>query len=76
MAQEGITVFYRAGAGSLTEAADEGRIREALAAGGGLLWVDLTVGKDADVESILRDVFQFHPLTVEDCISLRVDPAK
>ncbi|HEU4760078.1 MAG TPA: magnesium/cobalt transporter CorA, partial [Dehalococcoidia bacterium] len=26
--------------------------------------------------AVLRDIFQFHPLTVEDCLSPHVDPAK
>lgn len=73
---EAITLFYRAADGALTETADAGVIPQAVTAGDGLLWVDLTVGKDVDVESVLRDVFRFHPLTIEDCISTVVDPAK
>ncbi|MDO8611791.1 MAG: magnesium/cobalt transporter CorA, partial [Dehalococcoidia bacterium] len=30
---------------------------------------------EADV-AVLRDVFHFHPLTIEDCVSPHVDPAK
>jgi magnesium transporter len=67
--------MYRARDGSLTWADDEGALREALADEQGLLWLDLTVGEDADA-SVLRDVFAFHELTIEDCVSSRVDPAR
>jgi magnesium transporter len=53
--------------------ADE--MRKAIDSGTGLLWVD--VG-DSDPTSmhVLREVFRFHPLAIEDCFNDRVDTAK
>ncbi|NJN95135.1 MAG: magnesium/cobalt transporter CorA [Anaerolineales bacterium] len=35
----------------------------------GLLWVSLEETNEAEVNAILGDVFHFHPLTIEDCLS-------
>jgi len=35
----------------------------------GLLWVSLEETNTAEVNAILRDVFHFHPLAIEDCLS-------
>jgi magnesium transporter len=35
----------------------------------GLVWVSLENTGEAEINSILRDVFHFHPLAIEDCIS-------
>ncbi|MEX0684152.1 MAG: magnesium/cobalt transporter CorA [Dehalococcoidia bacterium] len=52
-------------------------LRAALAdsKGQGLLWIDLFITSPEDAWP-LSDVFGFHPLTIEDCVSPRVDPAK
>lgn len=34
-----------------------------------LLWVDLDNPTDAEIKSILEEVFQFHPLAIEDCVT-------
>ncbi len=70
-----ITVFYRTADGVISRATDDGALKQALADAGGLLWVDIVVREEPDV-SVLRDVFGFHPLTIEDCLSPVVDPAK
>ena len=70
-----MTVLYRSGAGAVSQPADEAALRAALEDADGLLWVDLFIHAEADV-AVLRDVFQFHPLTIEDCLSPHVDPAK
>jgi len=70
-----VRVVYRSGEGNLTWADDDGCLREALANGDGLVWVDLTVRSEEDA-SVLREVFSFHELTIEDCVSPRVDPAR
>lgn len=69
------TTFYRSGDGELTEPAGDTALRAALSDTVGLLWVDLLIESEADV-AVLRDVFRFHPLTIEDCLSPHVDPAK
>ena len=70
-----LTAFRRSGDGAVTQPADADALRAALEDSTGLLWVDLLVGSEADV-ALLRDVFHFHPLTIEDCVSPHVDPAK
>jgi magnesium transporter len=50
-------------------------IRKALAEPGGLVWIDMLVDEIADTQ-ILTDVFQFHPLALEDVANDRLDPAK
>ncbi len=70
-----LTAFYRSGDGVVTQPADEDGLRLALEDRAGLLWVDLFVESEMDATS-LRGVFRFHPLTIEDCLSPHVDPAK
>lgn len=54
---------------------DDDAIRTALADPEGVVWIDLQIAGDDDAR-ILRDIFKFHPLAVEDSVSVRVDPAK
>jgi magnesium transporter len=76
MALEGdLTVLYRPTGGRLTESSDPDVVRQALADGGGLLWLDLHVRSEAD-GAILEDPFNFHPLTIEDSVADRMDAAK
>jgi magnesium transporter len=35
----------------------------------GLLWVSMEETNEAEVNAVLRDVFHFHPLAIEDCLS-------
>lgn len=71
----GLTAFYRSADGAFSQPTDTDALRAALADTAGLLWVDLLIGSEADA-ALLRDVFHFHPLTIEDCLSPHVDPAK
>jgi magnesium transporter len=68
-------MMHRSGDGRITWTEDDGNLREALADKDGLVWLDLTVREEEDA-SVLRDVFAFHELTIEDCVSPRVDPAR
>jgi magnesium transporter len=68
-------LMYRSSDGRITWADDDGILREALADKDGLVWLDLTVRSEEDA-TVLRDVFGFHELTIEDCVSERVDPAR
>ena len=43
------------------------RMRQALADPHALLWVDIEDPEDEEIECLL-EVFELHPLTVEDCI--------
>jgi len=67
--------MYRSSDGRITWADDDEPLREALADTDGLVWLDLTIRSDEDA-SVLRDVFRFHELTIEDCVSTLVDPAR
>lgn len=42
----------------------------------GLLWVSLEKPTNEEVKEVLADRFQFHPLAVEDCLSLNYQPPK
>jgi magnesium transporter len=50
-------------------------LRAAKRASGGVLWVDLKTS-EADTQTILSDVFGFHPLAIEDCNNNHVDTPK
>ena len=49
------------------------RFRQALASEDNLLWVDIEGPEDKEIE-LLLEVFELHPLTVEDCIMPNVRP--
>jgi magnesium transporter len=70
-----IRSLHRAADGTLTEGEGREFVEQALAQPDGLLWVDFYIVSEADGK-FLSEVFQFHPLTIEDCVSTVVDPAK
>lgn len=43
---------------------------------GGLLWVDIAADDRSEGEPLLRDVFGFHHLTIDDCYNAHIDPPK
>ncbi len=49
---------------------------EALQDPEGLLWVSLEQTDETEVETILADIFHFHPLAIEDCLSDGYQPPK
>ncbi len=51
-------------------------IRELLSSTEGFLWVSLENATDAEIDLILRDIFQFHPLAIEDCQSIGYQTSK
>lgn len=69
-----LSAFYRRG-NEVTETTDRSLIEDAIGDRDGLVWVDILVRSEEDTE-ILRNVFDFHPLTIEDVLSRHVDPAK
>jgi magnesium transporter len=70
-----LRAFYRSAGGVVTQPAGDQALRDALSDAAGLLWVDVVINSEEDA-AVLRDVFRFHPLTIEDVVSPRVDPAK
>ena len=72
-----LTSCARATDGALRTELSPEDMRAALAARDGLLWVDIDASDGrAYGEPLLRDVFGFHPLTIDDCYNTLVDPPK
>jgi len=72
-----ITSCYRMEGDGLTFGVAPERMREIVREGSGLLWVDIAAGQDRAVgERLLREIFGFHPLTVDDCYNTLIDPPK
>jgi len=67
--------FYLAPDGKLLDQLSVEQIKNFLATGEGLLWVDMEDVTKEDVE-LLSNVFSFHPLAVEDCVSKNIHPPK
>lgn len=66
-----VRVIYRNGAGEIDLDWPAARIPEAISDPAGRLWVDIEdpeSGSSAAAESLLCDVFKFHPLAVEDAL--------
>ncbi len=72
-----ITSCFRAQDGEFHSDLSREEIQAALAEDGGLLWVDIEAQDGrAEGEPLLRDVFGFHPLTIDDCYNTLIDPPK
>jgi magnesium transporter len=67
--------YYRGAGGTLTTVADAEGMRRALDDAQGLLWLDLE-SPSPEEAAVLTDVFDFHHLTIEDCLASRFDPPK
>ena len=67
--------FYLAPDGKLLDQLSMEQIKSFLATGEGLLWVDIEDVTSEDA-GLLYDVFCFHPLAVEDCVSKNIHPPK
>jgi len=67
--------FYLTPDGELLDQLGIEQIKGFLATGEGLLWVDMEDVTNEDAES-LSNVFRFHPLAVEDCVSKDIHPPK
>ena len=72
---DGPQILYRSKSGGVERLDGAGRLRDALGDRDGVVWVDLMIRSDEDA-AILREVFHFHELTIEDCVSPLVDPAR
>ena len=67
--------FYAAPEGRFLDQLSREQIRNFLATGEGLLWVDLEGAADDDAD-LLANTFCFHPLAVADCVSKNIHPPK
>jgi magnesium transporter len=70
-----ITSHYRAPDGSRSVDLSEAALREALASGQGVLWVDFE-SPTREEAAPLSSVFGFHALAIDDCFNSHIDPAK
>jgi magnesium transporter len=70
-----ITAIYRDEAGVLTVEPSQAKLKALVHGGRGCLWVDVQEA-EAKGAPLLRDVFEFHPLAIEDCFNERLDIAK
>src|SRR5687767_1929975 len=68
---------YRAPDGKLRLDLPLDEIRSAVADAGGLLWVDIYAESGRrEGEEVLAGIFDFHPLTIDDCYNTMIDPPK
>lgn len=63
------TYYYPSTASAVSAHLSMEEIKQALQNPDGLLWVNLTRPDLNEINQILRDTFQFHPLAIEDCLS-------
>ena len=61
--------------GRLIENVSPSQIPALVAAGQGLLWVDIESANNQDGQ-FLSEIFQFHPLSIADCASENIHPPK
>jgi magnesium transporter len=60
--------MYRSGKGGFTTDVPVSHWRVALRDGNGLLWIDIENHPLEKVEPLLRDIFSFHPLAIDDAL--------
>ena len=64
-----IRLLYRHPSGAVLTDLEDGEIRRALNERRSALWIDLQAPTEEEYEAVLVQLFQFHPLAVEDVIS-------
>src|SRR3990172_5651553 len=73
---EPVRSCYHSAQAPLREDLSLEEISRALADPHGLLWLDIHADGRDEGEPILRDIFRFHPLTIDDCYNTLIDPPK
>jgi magnesium transporter len=66
-----VRILFRSAHGIVSESDDPAQIQQLVADKGNVVWVDLHDPGEAvepDVEHVLRDLFAFHPLAVDDAL--------
>jgi magnesium transporter len=71
-----ITTYFRAPDGTVQAPVSDEALRNALVSKQGLLWVDIASAAHEEAGGLLAETFGFHPLAIDDCFNLHVDPAK
>ncbi|MFC1941539.1 magnesium/cobalt transporter CorA [Chloroflexota bacterium] len=69
------TAYYLAPDGELHRNLTEDQVKSSYDSGDGLLWVDTSETTNEDGH-FLENVFKFHQLAIEDCISTNIHPPK
>ncbi|MFC1957514.1 magnesium/cobalt transporter CorA [Chloroflexota bacterium] len=69
------TAYYLAPDGELHRNLTEDQVKSSYDSGDGLLWVDTSETTNEDGQ-FLENVFKFHQLAIEDCISTNIHPPK
>jgi magnesium transporter len=67
-------IFATRGPAELVVDAPLSRLPELLDEQGTFVWVSLSQPRAPEDETILRDIFRFHPLAIEDCFETRTHP--
>ena len=67
------TLFYSAQSGIKFDRLSSAQIQEAIKDPCGVLWLDIQEIDDNDID-LLTEVFNIHPLTIEDCIMANTRP--
>ena len=75
-AASGLRTYYYDPEGSLHVDLSLDEIRAARDEPHGLLWADVSADGREEGERVLRDIFDFHPLTIDDCYNTLIDPPK
>jgi len=71
-----IRALFYTGSGELQKDAPLAQVPHLLEQPHGLIWVSLEQPTDEELDAVLRDIFHFHPLAVEDCASYEYQPPK
>jgi magnesium transporter len=69
-----LRIFAVSGPGPLVTDAPVDRLPSLLSDPDTYVWVDLTSPIAPEEQALLRDVFEFHPLAIEDCVGVRLHP--
>jgi magnesium transporter len=72
----GARSWYRPPSGELRRGLSQVDMHRAAQSGEGLLWLDIAADGRDQGEALLRDVFGFHALTIDDCYNTLIDPPK
>jgi magnesium transporter len=70
-----ISSYHRTRDGRLVSSLGDEALREAVASGQGVLWLDFEAASREEADPLLG-LFDFHHLAVDDCFNRHVDPAK
>ncbi|HPC06937.1 MAG TPA: magnesium/cobalt transporter CorA [Anaerolineaceae bacterium] len=68
--------LYFSESGQIQQLHDQPSIRTAFSGKKGLLWINISNPQADEIQDILSNLFNFHPLSIEDCQSVGYQPPK